>query len=379
MSTTAWDNHFTRKQQVMSRMNDCEIAYVNPAVTKLSMLRDPSAKPYAARFLQPPVKVDDNITVYSLPALMPFYNKNRMINRLNVKKYVLPLINRIMAQQHFDNPVLWLYHPSYVDLAGTFCHGPLVYDCIDRHSAYKGQIDPVLVDAMELELAGKCDTVFATAQGLYDTLAPKCSHTHLIPNGANCELFGRVHSESFEIPEEMANIGTKIVGFVGALQECIDYELLCESADETPELTYVLIGPVIPGVDISALTAKKNVRHIAARPQNDLPRYIASFDCCINPFRSGRLAMDVSPLKFYEYLATGKPVVSTPQPLQVNDFKHIVRITDGAAGFAAACREAVNDNDALRISTQLEEAQKCSWDARVSLMREKLAMQNILV
>ena len=372
LSTTAWDNHFTRKQQVMSRLGDCEIAYVNPPVTYLSRFRDSAAAEYAKRAKQAPVKVSDHITVWSLPAVYPFYNQYRGINRKNQKKFVLPLMRRIMSHHGFEKPVLWIYHPSSADILGSFDHGPVVYDCIDRHSAYRGRIDPEVVDAMERDLATRSDRVFATAQGLYDTLVSYNEKTSLIPNGVNYELFSKAHTGRYDRPEEFKNIERPIAGFVGALQECIDYDLLGMTAKACPGLMFVFIGPVIAGADLSPRLEQSNVLLLPQKPQSELPRYIAHFDCCLNPFRSGRLSRDVSPLKFYEYLATGKPIVSTPQPLQVGAFSDVVRICHTDGEFAESCMAAVRDRDPVRIEKQLAHAQGSSWNARVEEMRKSL-------
>ena len=104
-----------------------------------------------------------------------------------------------------------------------------------------------------------------------------------------------------------------------------------------------------------------------------MPSYIQNFDVCLNVFRDGNLSRDVSPLKFYEYLATGKPVVSTPQPEQVLDYADSVYIARGEDEFIKKCEEAMSEPDETKTNLRIEYARNCSWDARVREMEKILA------
>ena len=160
LATSPWYPIPTRKQQVMSRIPDAEILYFDPSATIIAPLRDKTAKPLMTAWKQPGEKVKDNITVYRLPPVLPFFNKCRAINRVNQKK-IAKFVREIMKEHGFEKPLLWVYSPVTVDCVDLIPHSGLVYDCVDRHSAYGGLMNPALVDAMELELAGKADHVFA--------------------------------------------------------------------------------------------------------------------------------------------------------------------------------------------------------------------------
>ena len=169
LATSPWYPIPTRKQQVMSRIPDAEILYFDPSATIIAPLRDKHAKPLMTKYKEPPVHPQENITVYSLPPVLPFFYKKRAINRINQKK-IAKFIREKMKEHGFENPVLWVYSPVTVDLVDLVPHSVLVYDCVDRHSAYGGLMDPALVDGMELELAGKTDMTFATAEALAEQL-----------------------------------------------------------------------------------------------------------------------------------------------------------------------------------------------------------------
>ena len=116
---------------------------------------------------------------------------------------------------------------------------------------------------MEAELL-KSDVVFATAKGLYDTLSKINSNTHLIPNGANYELFSRVDDPALPIPDDLFNVLKPVLGFSGALQECINYDYVAYAAKQKPDWSFVFIGAPLPGVDLSAIEGLPNV-HLLGR------------------------------------------------------------------------------------------------------------------
>ena len=363
LATSPWFPIPTRKQQVMSRMPDAEILYFDPSATIIAPLRDKGAKPLMTAWKQPGEKVRDNITVYRLPPVLPFFYKCRAINRINQKK-IAKFVREKMKEHGFHNPLLWVYSPVTVDCVDRIPHSGLVYDCVDRHSAYGGLMNPAQVDAMELELAAKTDMTFATAASLAARLQKAQPKAQFIPNGANFERFFEA-TKPQPVPEDMKNIAHPVFGFVGALQTCIEYGFVEQAAKARPDWNFVWIGNEKPGVELSALRALPNVHFLGVKPNAELPKYLAQFDVCLNLFDAGPLSKDVSPLKFYEYLATGKPIVSTRQPDQILQFADIIHIADDAEGFILACQAALEDTQPARTQARIEAGRSSSWDARV--------------
>ena len=115
-----------------------------------------------------------------------------------------------------------------------------------------------------------------------------------------------------------------------------------------------------------------NVHFLGLLPHEELPSYAAQFDVCLNLFRRSRLSKDVSPLKFYEYLATGKPIVSTLQPEQVQEFEGPVYISRSASGFEEKCAEALAESDPSLREQRIEWGKESSWDGRVRVLRASL-------
>ncbi len=375
LATSPWYPIPTRKQQIMSRMEDAQILYFDPSITYLAPLRDKQARPKLKAYRASGEEVKPGLTVYALPPVLPFFNQFRFINKWNQKR-VARYVKKRMADHGMNAPVLWVYSPVTVDCVDHIPHSALIYDCVDRHSAYGGLMDPLLVDAMELELAAKCDQVFATASGLAERLKTVNGQTVFIPNGANYERFSKA-AEELPCPEDMQDIPKPIFGFVGALQECIEYGFLEAAAKAHPEWSFVFIGRENPGVNLSRLRELENCHFLGLKPNEKLPAYIRQFDACLNLFASGDLSKDVSPLKFYEYLATGKPIVSTPQPDQVMQYAPVIHIAATAEEFSACCAAALKDTQPERTKARMAEGKKSSWDARVAQIMEILEKKKI--
>ena len=358
LATSPWYPIPTRKQQVMSRIPDAEILYFDPSITYIAPLKDKAAKPGLIGYQKPGVHPQANITVYSLPPVLPFFYKFRWINKLNQRR-MARFVRKKMQEHGFTDAVLWVYSPVTVDLVDYVPHKGLVYDCVDRHSAYGGLMDPALVDAMELELAKKTDMAFATADALAERLRT-------------------AQPETAMIPDDLAGIPHPIFGFVGALQSCIEYDYLEAAAKARPDWHFVLIGKEKPGVDLSVLRAMRNVHFLGLKPNEQLPQYLAHFDACLNLFAKSDLSKDVSPLKFYEYLATGRPIVSTKQPDQVLQYAPLIEIADSPAEFISACETSLHDDTPERTAARIEAGRACSWDSRVSQMCDLLQKRGIL-
>ena len=376
ISTAPWYPIPTRKQQVMQRLSDCEVLYFDPPVTYLAPLKDREAKEKLRAWRKPGEKPAPHVTVYATPPVLPFFNKFRWINRINQKK-LARFVGKKLREHGFSAPLLWCYSPTSCDLIAHVEHRGLVYDCVDRHSAYGGLMDPALVDAMELELAAKSDAVFATAEGLAQRLREANPETRFIPNGADFERF-HAASEPQPLPEDFPAIDGSVFGFVGALQTCIAYDYIEYAAQQRPDWHFVFIGGEKPGAALSLLKTLPNCHFLGLKPNKQLPQYMARFDVCLNLFADSDLSADVSPLKFFEYLATGKPIVSTRQPKQTLQYADVIQIASDPEDFVRQCEIALQDAAPARCAARIECGRSCSWDSRVEEIRNCLKEKNLL-
>ena len=373
LSTSNYDPFPTRKQNIMNRLRDCKVLYVDPPVSLLAPLKDSKTRKSLFAYKDGARQAQPHVTVYAQPPVMPFFNKRRDINERNQRRLAKYLAKILKENGCGDDFLLWCYSPTSCDVIAPLARElgldssvlwkRTIYDCVDRHSAYPGHIDPKVVDEMEEDLARSCGCVFATASGLYERLKAFNDNTHLIPNGCAFELFHRTAS----MQKEGAS---PHFGFVGMLQECIDYDCIRAVAEAFPQGKVSLIGRALPGVDLSWTSAYPNVTMTGLVPQSELAEHMKDFDVCLNVFADNELSRDVSPLKFYEYLATGKPVASTLVPLQVQEYADCIYLAKTPAEFVERCREALQEApDSPKRSERIEVAQRNSWDEKVRQMR----------
>ena len=130
-------------------------------------------------------------------------------------------------------------------------------------------------------------------------------------------------------------------------------------------------------MDLTTLEQQENIHFLGLKPNEALPQYLAHFDVCLNLFAPSDLSKDVSPLKFYEYLATGKPIVSTPQPEQVLQYAPLIHIAGDCDAFLAACQAALDDTAPDRRDARMAAGRASSWDARVAQMCKTLEEHGI--
>lgn len=369
ISSVDWEPLWTRKQQIMSRL-PCSnrILYVEPPITLLSQFKDPKCWGKWGMWFKGLRRLNENIYLLSPPVTLPFGNRFRAVNRINQKMIALS-VKRAARRLGFKHPILWTYLHNSADLLGSFNEKLVVYDCVDEHSAYQG-FDPDTVRAIERDLLARADIVFVTARGLYRDKEPYCREIHYSPNGADVGHFMKADHADTPLAPELEGLPRPVLGFVGAIKEWIDLDLLREMTARHPDWTLVLVGPVGAGVDVKALEALPNVRLLGHRDRALLPRYLKGFDVCLNPFRLNRLTETVSPLKFYEYLASGRPVVSVPMP-EIMDFSDVVEFGEGLEGFTAAVERALQDTPEKK-QKRLARAAENSWESRAGFMMDKI-------
>ncbi|MGE5405156.1 MAG: glycosyltransferase, partial [Candidatus Saccharibacteria bacterium] len=215
--------------------------------------------------------------------------------------------------------------------------------------------------------------VFVTAQGLYRDKAPHCKEIHVSPNAADIQHFMKANASDTPVAAEMTLLSRPVLGFVGAIKEWIDLDLIAFAAEKRPEWSIVMIGPVGVGIDVERLQRLPNVRFLGHRDRQVLPEYIKGFDVCLNPFKLNKLTETVSPLKFYEYLASGKPIASVPMP-ELDEFSDVVEFGEGPEGFIQSIERALADSPEKK-SRRLQKAHDNSWESRVEFMMDKIHLK----
>jgi UDP-galactopyranose mutase len=237
------------------------------------------------------------------------------------------------ASNRLSSPIVaWIYHPALLRLALSLPHAALVYDVMDRFAAFSAS--PGMVSEEEKRALECADIVFTGGRSLHAGCPGINPNMHCFPSGVDLDHFARACSDQTDTPQEMRTLPHPVLGYFGAVDERVDFELLDFVCRAEPSWSIVLIGPVLAKPTVH----RPNLHMLGARPYGSLPGYLKAFDVCLIPFRQTELVRFVSPTKTPEYLAGGKPVVSTPIPDVAADYGDVVSIADSPTDFLAACR-----------------------------------------
>jgi UDP-galactopyranose mutase len=258
-------------------------------------------------------------------------------------------------------PLVWLYSPMLLALADAFPDAPLVYDCMDELAAFA--FAPPEMKARERDLLRRAGVIFTGGRSLYEARKDVGDKVKLYPSGVEFAHFAQAATIS---PHPLyAHLPHPVYGYFGVIDERLDLEVLNALADSDAQT--VMIGPVVK-IDPAVLPRRPNVHFTGAVDYADLPAFLAGFDVAILPFARNAATANISPTKTPEYLAGGKPVVSTPIADVIADWGEVVTIADTPAAFATACESAAATADPERDARGAVLAAAAGWAAIVSRM-----------
>lgn len=270
------------------------------------------------------------------------------------------LLTDLFAQQNIKKYVLWYYTPMALAWTNALLPLATVYDCMDELSAFQGA-SPALLQC-EQELLERADLVFTGGQSLYEAKQARHPQVYAFPSSVDVPHFAQAR-RSLPDPDDQVNIGHPRLGFFGVVDERFDLDLLREAAALRPDWQWVIIGPVVK-IDQAMLPQAPNIHYLGGKSYNDLPAYLAHWDAALLLFARTEATRFISPTKTPEYLAAGKPVVSTSIRDVVRPYgdQDLVRIADSPADFVAACELALTEDNTDRQARADAFLSHLSWD-----------------
>ena len=250
------------------------------------------------------------------------------------------LLNRYLTIAGVE-PVLWYYTPMSLSFTDHLDAPLIVYDCMDELSAFHGA-PPELVER-EKRLMKRADLVFTGGYSLYESKRRHHAHAHPFPSSVDLDHF-RAARTIAQDPPDMADIPHPRLGFYGVIDERLDIELVGKIAEARPDWHIVLVGPIVK-IDPKSLPQRPNVHYPGPKVYDELPQYLGSWDVALMPFAINESTRYISPTKTPEYMAGGRPVVSTPIRDVVRSYGNsaIVRIASDAEGFIEAIEASLHD------------------------------------
>jgi glycosyltransferase involved in cell wall biosynthesis len=310
-----------------------------------------------------PPREADGLFVLS-PLVIPLH-RFRLVRALN--RRLLPwLVGRAARRLAMRRPILWAYVPQAEALLDALDPSLVVYHCVDDIAAQPG-IDEASFRAAEERFARRADLVLASAPSLAARMRTLNDNVLDAPNVADTALFAQA-LEGGPVDPAVAALPRPRIVFTGAVVATkLDVALLVELARARPAWTFALVGPVGPGdprTDVSALAAEPNVHLLGPRAYDELPAVLRGAEAGLIPYARNELTDSIFPMKVYEYLAAGLPVVATELPSLAGVAE--VAAAPDAAGLAVLVDAALADDGPARRAERSRAAEAHSWDARLA-------------
>ena len=379
VSTADWDNPFwTNKQHVavqLARLGH-RVLYIDslalrrPSATARDLRRIGKRLLKAAR---PPAQVRETLWVWS-PIVLPLH-RFAIVRRLN--RFLLGVGLRLwMARLGLRRDMIWTYNPLTMALFDIRRFAKTVYHCVDEIKAQPGMPADILGRAEE-RLARAVRIVFVTSPALARSRRVWNTNTHYLPNVADFDHFSRALDADLAVPADLTKLPGPKLGFIGAISAYkVDLELICEIAATRPDWSLVLIGSVgegDPWTDARILSRFPNIHLLGPRPYQSLPAYLKGFDVALLPNTLNDYTANMFPMKFFEYLAAGKPVVAVDLDA-VRDYADTVCIAKSGHAFIAGIEDALQ-GAAAPLAKRLALAREHTYEERTAKMLEMIDAQ----
>jgi UDP-galactopyranose mutase len=288
-----WDFVFQRPQQLMSRFASDMTAIFWEEPVEIGEREAPLLRVRAAADY-PSVR----IVVPHLPSGLSGEARDAALKRL-LDAYSAGLSRPIVA---------WYYTPMMLPFSRDLDASVVVFDAMDELSKFK--FAPQNLLDLEQELIDRADLVFTGGSSLYEAKKDRHDSVHLFPSSVDRCHFAKARATQFD-PADQEELPRPRLGFYGVLDERFDIELLDKIAEMRPDWSFVMVGPVVK-IDPADLPKRPNIHYLGAKKYEQLPAYLSGWDVALMPFAMNESTQFISPTKTPEYLAGGKPVVSTP-------------------------------------------------------------------
>ncbi|HEV8079585.1 MAG TPA: glycosyltransferase [Chitinophagaceae bacterium] len=281
------------------------------------------------------------------------------------------LLKELFRDENITDYFFWYYTPMALAIGNSFSPQLIIYDCMDELSNFK--FAPPELKEKEMELFAKADLVFTGGFNLYHAKKNSHNNIHPYPSSIDKEHFAKARSIIAD-PEDQAGIPHPRFGFFGVIDERFDIELIKEVAERKPDWHFIILGPVVK-IDAEILPRLNNIHYPGGKNYDDLPKYLASWDIALIPFLRNESTEYISPTKTPEYLAGGKPVISTSIIDVITPYgtNNLVHIADTADEFISAADKILSTTDHTAWLQKIDLfISENSWDKTWNKMKEHI-------
>lgn len=372
-SSTDWDGVWGSRQQVMLRFaqRGYRVLFIERPAGLEHLLRYPDlCRRKFRRWREGLHQVQDNLWIVSLPPLLPGRYYSVAVNRIN-QWLTAHWSQRYLHKLEFTSPILWLYNPEQGPLIGQFGERLSVYHCIDEFTGGTRGRKRSTIASLEAELLSRVGLVFANSLLTYKNKRRLNPYTYRIPSGADVEHFAQALDPAVTVHPAIVRLPQPRIGYIGHVNERLDYAILEHLARQRPSWSLVFVGDTYPwtldALPLRRLQALPNVHFLGKYPFAEVPALVKGMDVCLLPYVDDERARYRSPLKLYEYLAAGKPVVSTNHP-EAQELGDVIHLASTPETYLERVAQALAQDSQERQRQRVAVAQRHSWDCRVDEM-----------
>jgi len=299
---------------------------------------------------------NDNLQYMTLP-YFPLTRKFKFFQNLTYLLTAFVARSKV-KRLGFRNIILWMYYPTFTNNLKKFPHEKLVYDCMDLFRGFKASSTDV--QEQENRLLQNADIVFTGGKSLQKSKQGINPRTYCFPSGVEFGHFSKATLDETSIPEDIKNIPHPILGYFGAVDERIDYDLVNHICQKRPDWSVVFLGPLVMRSEVPV--HHPNFHYLGKKDYALLPNYLKAFDVCLMPFVISELTLHISPTKTPEYLSGGKPVVSTAIPDVIADYSDVVEIAGDYEEFIRKTENVLKDAPEDLHTRIRKKAETKSWE-----------------
>lgn len=351
-----WQFRWQRPQQLSEQfaLQGHRVFYISPVIVGIGV--EEASQEHISRLVKV-ANIDRNIWLVTLCANRPLNLYQDKMDHWDIQ-YLLWSVEHVRKKFGLTQLISIVDLPFWTPLVDAMDQHQIVYDCMDHHAGFSTNDNTML--QTEEQLLRRADLVVTSSQHLYDWAEPYNPSTVLIRNAADSVHFSNPPNE---VPAELADIHQPIIGYYGAISDWFDIQLLETLAKKRPDWAFVLIGHTF-GCDTSSVEKLENVWLLGEKPYHELPAYLHRFHVALIPFVKNELTQATNPVKLYEYLAAGKPVVSTDLPEVKVIPSNLIRIGYTASQFEDAIEASLSETEPDLMEQRQRFARLHTWNRR---------------
>jgi len=324
LSHLRWDSVFQRPQHLMTRYaGSRRVFYIE--------------EPVFIGGVFPKLQISERRegVIVVTPQLSPLLSSDEVNDELSY------LLTKLVHEYKIEDFTAWYYTPLALAFTRDLRPSTVIYDCMDRLSTIHGT--PANLVRMETELLERADLVFTGGESLYETKRHRHSNVYPFPSGIDIEHFWQARGKIPE-PIDQKYIQGPRLGFFGIIDDRFDMELVRGIAKMRPDWQLIFIGPVLK-IDPTDLPRYSNIHYLGMKDYHELPAYIAGWDIAMLPFSRNESTQFITPTKIPEYLAAGRPVIST-------SIRDVIRpyAEEGLVGIADTPEDFVNLGESFMMN-----------------------------